>query len=181
LATTDRHHGAKGAFRDGMFQQLLMAGKRELIAATGNFNRHRIETWRMRRIMVQTALMAGLALALGACGIADSRAPVPEFMRIKASEPPAPEPPPDVKRLVHEKLETVFVNTSNPRDVRVSLPRHEPNGSGWTACVKAELTSAMNKPLGTQTYLVTISGGVIIDRRRAETDDNCASESYDPI
>jgi hypothetical protein len=135
----------------------------------------------MRRIMVQAGLMMGLALALAACGLADSRSPVPEFMRTKASEPPPPESPPDVKRLVREKLETVFVNTSNPHDVRVSLPHHEPNGAGWTACVKAELTSAMNKPLGTQTYLVTISGGVIIDRRRAEAGDNCVSESYDPI
>jgi hypothetical protein len=135
----------------------------------------------MRRIMVQAWLMMGLALALGACGLADSRSPVPEFMRTKASEPPPPESPPDVKRLVREKLETVFVNTSNPHDVRVSQPHHEPNGAGWTACVKAELTSAMNKPLGTQTYLVTISGGAIIDRRRAEAGDNCGSESYDPI
>ncbi|SHL59233.1 hypothetical protein SAMN05444159_6313 [Bradyrhizobium lablabi] len=164
-----------------MFQQLLMAGVRELIAGTGNFNRSGDKTRRMRRIMVQAALMMGLVPALGACGFADSRAPLPEFMRTKASEPPPPEPPPDVKRLVREKLETVFVNTSSPHDVRVSQPHHEPNGAGWTACVKAELTSAMNKPLGTQTYLVTISGGQIIDRRRAKADDNCVSESYDPI
>jgi hypothetical protein len=43
LATTDRHHGTNGAFRNGMFQQLLMAGVRELIAGTGNFNRHGIK------------------------------------------------------------------------------------------------------------------------------------------
>ncbi len=125
--------------------------------------------------------MAGLALVLAGCAIADSRSPVPEFMRAKAGDPPPPEPPPDVKRLVREKLDTVFVNTSNPQGVRVSLPHHEPKGAGWTACVKAELTSAMNKPLGTQTYFVTISGGQIIDRRRAEARDNCAAESYDPI
>lgn len=135
----------------------------------------------MRRIIAQRALIAGVALLLAGCGIADSRSPVPQFMRGKASEPPPPEPPPDVKRLVREKLDTVFVNTSYPRDVRVSLPHHEPNGSGWTACVRAELTSAMGKPLGTQTYLITISGGAIIDRRRAEADDNCVPGSYDPI
>ena len=125
--------------------------------------------------------MAGLALMLADCGIADSRSPVPAFMRAKASDPPPPEPPPDVKRLVREKLDSVFVNTSYPREVRVSLPHHEPNGPGWTACVRAELTSTMGKPLGPQTYLIKISGGVIIDRRRAEADDNCASENYDPI
>jgi hypothetical protein len=135
----------------------------------------------MRRTFVQVALMAGMALVLADCGIADSRSPVPAFMRAKAGDPPPPEPPPDVKRLVREKLDSVFVNTSSPQDVRVSLPHHEPTGLGWTACVKAELTSTMNKPLGTQTYLVTISGGQIIDRRRAEARDNCAAESYDPI
>jgi hypothetical protein len=135
----------------------------------------------MRRIIIRAALMAGLALVLAHCGIADSRSPVPEWMRAKAGEPPQPEPPPDVKRLVREKLDSVFVNTSNPRQVRVSLPHHEPNGSGWTACVRAELTSVMGKPLGTETYRVTVSGGAIIDRRRAEAGDNCASESDDPI
>jgi hypothetical protein len=39
----------------------------------------------------------------------------------------------------------------------------------------------MGKPLGTQTYRVTISSGTIIDRRRAEADDTCASETYQPI
>ena len=127
------------------------------------------------------ALMAGGALMLAGCGFADSRAPVPEFMRAKALDPPPPEPPPDVPLLVREKLDSVFVAASNPRQVRVSSPRHETSGSGWTACVRAELTSATGRPLGTQTYRITISGGVIIDRLRVEADDNCASESYQPI
>ena len=75
----------------------------------------------------------------------------------------------------------MFVAASNPRQVRVSPPHHEPNGPGWTACVRAELTSATGRPLGAQTYRITISGGVIVDRLRVEDDDNCASESYEPI
>ncbi len=39
----------------------------------------------------------------------------------------------------------------------------------------------MGKPLGAQTYRILISGGVIIDRRRVEADDNCASETYEPV
>jgi hypothetical protein len=124
--------------------------------------------------------MAG-AVVLTGCGLADSRSPVPEFMRTKASDPPRSEPPPDVRRLVREKLDSVFVSTSNPRQVRVSPPHHDLRGLGWTACVRAELTSAMGRPLGTQTYRVTISDGVIIDRRRIEAEDTCASESYEPI
>jgi hypothetical protein len=135
----------------------------------------------MRRVIAYAALMAAGALVLAGCGLADSRSPVPEFMRAKASDPPPPEPPPDARQLVREKLDSVFINTSNPRQVRVSPPHRELHGAGWTACVRAELTSVTGKPLGTETYRVTISSGEIIDRRRAEAEDNCASESYEPI
>ena len=119
-------------------------------------------------------------LALGGCGFADSRSAVPEFMRIKV-DPPAPESPPDVRQLVRNNLDSVFVAASQPRDVRVSPPLHLPNGSGWTACVSAELTSVMGRPLGSETYRITISNGAIVDRRRAEPEDNCASERFEPI
>ena len=83
--------------------------------------------------------------------------------------------------LVRKNLDLVFLASSNPRQVQVSPPLHDVRGPGWTACVRAELTSVMGQPLGAETYRITISGGVIIDRRRAEADDNCASESYEPI
>jgi len=66
------------------------------------------------------ALAFGGALMLGGCGFADSRSSLPEFMRIKASEPPPLETPPDVKRLVGEKLDSVFTPASHPSRVRVS-------------------------------------------------------------
>jgi hypothetical protein len=135
----------------------------------------------MWRTIVHAALMAGGTLMLAGCGVADSRSPVPEFMRVKASDPAPPEPPPDIGQLVRKNLESVFVANSYPRQVRVSPPHRDLHGSGWTACVRAELTSAMGKPLGPQTYRVTISGGVIVDRRRVEADDTCASETYDPV
>jgi hypothetical protein len=125
--------------------------------------------------------MAGATLALAGCGFADSRSPVPEFMRAKAVDPAPPEPPPDVRRLVREQLDAVFVANSYPRDVRVSPPRHDLQGLGWTACVQAQLTSAMGKPLGAETYRITVSGGEIVDRRRTEAEDTCAFESYQPI
>jgi hypothetical protein len=134
----------------------------------------------MGRSFAHAAVIAGVALVLAGCGLADSRSPVPEFMRVKASETPPPEPP-DVRQMVREKLDSVFVAASNPREVRVSPPRRDLHGPGWTACVRAELTSAMGKPLGTETYRITISAGVIVDRRRIESDDNCTSESFEPI
>jgi hypothetical protein len=134
----------------------------------------------MLRIIAQAVLLAGV-LALGACGFADSRAPVPEFMRIKEAEQAPPESPPDVKRVVREQIEFVFLSTSNPREVHVATPHREVRGPGWTACVRAQLTSATGSALGPQTYIVTITGGKVVDRRRAEADDICGSESYEPI
>jgi hypothetical protein len=135
----------------------------------------------MWRVVVSALAMAGAAVALAGCGSADSRAKLPEFMLSKAPEPRQFDPAPDVKQLLRDKLDSVFTAASHPRHVRVSPPRRQPNGPGWTACVKAEVNSVIGKPLGTQTYLATISGGVILDRRRVEADDNCATETYEPI
>lgn len=136
----------------------------------------------MRR-QIDLALVAGAALALSACGLADSRSPLPlpDFMRARPTDPPPPEQTPDVRQLVRDGLDSVFVVQSNPQNVQVSPPRHELRGLGWTACVKAELTSANGKPLGEETYRISISSGVIVDRRRAESTDNCATETYQPI
>jgi hypothetical protein len=131
--------------------------------------------------MVSALAMAGAALALAGCGTADSRAKLPDFMLAKAPEPRQFDPEPDVKQLLRNKLDSVFTAASHPRHVRVSPPRRQPNGPGWTACIKAELTSVTGRSLGTQTYLATISGGVILDRRRVEAEDNCGSETYEGI
>jgi hypothetical protein len=135
----------------------------------------------MRRIVVHMACVVGGALALGACGLADVRSPVPEFMRARAPDPAPPDPPPDVKRILRDKLESVFTAASHPSQVRVSVPRREPVGTAWTACVRAELNSVIGKPLGTQTYRVTIAGDMIVDRRRVEEEDTCVSETYEPV
>ena len=136
----------------------------------------------MGRIVLPIAL-AGCALAIAACGLADNRSPLPmpDFMRAKPTEPPPLEPPPDVRRMVREKLDSVFTAQSNPQKVQVSEPRHELRGLGWTACVKAELTSANGKPLGEETYRISINSGVILDRHRALPEDACDTQTYQPI
>jgi hypothetical protein len=135
----------------------------------------------MWRAFPRFAVLTCSLLALTACGFTDSRSPVPEFMRLKEPDPAPPEPPPNVKQLVHDRLDFIFVAASAAHGVRVSQARHEARGQGWTACVRAEVNSATGKPMGVQTYRITISSGMIIDRQRVEDDDNCASETYEPI
>src|SRR4051794_33170809 len=137
----------------------------------------------MRRQMVHIALMTGAAFGLAGCGLADMRSPLPlpEFMRAKVPDPAPLEAPPDIKRMLGEKLDSVFTAGSRPAQVRVSEPRHNLRGPGWTACVRAELVSVIGKPLGTQTYRITIADGVISDRRQVEAEDTCMTENYEPV
>ena len=135
----------------------------------------------MRGGFLHIAVLVGTALALAGCGFADVRSPVPEFMRAKEADPVPPEPPPNVKQLVHDHLDFMFAANTNPQNIKVSAPHHEVRGLGWTACVRAEVNSATGKPIGAETWRISIESGVIVDRRRAGADDNCDSESYEPI
>jgi hypothetical protein len=134
----------------------------------------------MLRIVGRWTLVGGAALLLAACAFADSHSPLPEFMRIKAADPSPPEQPPDVRQMLRDKLDAVFMTTSHPRDIRVSVPSRDVRGHGWTACVMAKVDSAMGKPLGSQTYRITIDEGTIVDRRRVG-DDTCVGEKYEPL
>ena len=82
------------------------------------------------RRLIRTGLVGCAALALCACGFADSYAPLPAFMRTKKADPPPPAAPPDVKQIVHDNLGSIFVSTSDPSDVRVSPPLLEAGGRG---------------------------------------------------
>lgn len=135
----------------------------------------------MRRVLFHIAAMTSTALTLAACGLADSHAYMPSFLRVKENKPLPPEPQPDIKQMVRDNLNAVFVSTSNPRAVQVSPPHPNLRGPGWTACVRAELTNAVGKPLGTETYLISVEGGVILDRQRAAVGENCMFEPYESI
>lgn len=132
-----------------------------------------------RGILIAT-LLAFIAGGLAGCGLADSHAVWPEMLKTKTAEP-ALEAPPDARALVREHLEAVFTAGSDPHNVQVSPARHDLRGAGWTACVRAELTSATGKPLGVQTYRIDINDGTIFDRQRVEPEDTCMTESFQPI
>ena len=132
----------------------------------------------LRRI--GSCFVGAALLALAACS-ADSHAPLPKILRADEAAPRQLDPEPDARQLVRDRLDQVFTAASHPRRVQISPPRRELNGPGWTVCVRAELTSVIGRSLGTQTYLATISGGVILDRRRVEAGDNCTSETYEAI
>ncbi len=135
----------------------------------------------MGRIVFLGPVLGGAMIVLAGCGLADVRSPLPEFMRAKAVEPPPPEPPPDVRQLLRDNLESVFVANSTPRQIEVAQPYRDPRGVAWTACVRAEVNSAMGRPLGPQTYRIMIAEGQIVDRRRVDADDNCVSEHYEAM
>ena len=133
----------------------------------------------MWRLAGAALAVAGAAM-LAACS-ADSHAPLPKLLRTDEAGPRQLDPEPDVRQLVRDHLDQVFTAASHPRNVQVSPPRRELNGTGWTFCVRAELTSVAGRSPGIQTYLATLSGGVILDRRRVEADNNCGSETYEGI
>jgi hypothetical protein len=135
----------------------------------------------MRWGIIHIALLAGSTLSLAGCGLADVRAPVPSFMRLKEAEPAPLEPAPDVKQMVRDHLDSVFVSSSAPHHVLVSQAYHDVRALGWTACVRADVNSANGSPLGSVTYRITINNGAIIDRMRVDADDNCMTENYEPI
>ena len=110
--------------------------------------------------------MAGAAAALAGCSV-DSHAtlPVPKMMLAKEPEPPRLDPQPDVKQLVRDKLDSVFTAASHPRHVRVSPPRRQPNGPGWTACIRAELRAALAVPVPAG----LVKGVVTTAARQSET------------
>jgi len=98
-------------------------------------------------------------------------------------KPPPLEAPPDVKSLVRGKLDAVFTAASHPTRVQISHRRvNDLHGRGWTACVKAELTSVMGKTAGHPDLSHRDQRGALFsDRQRIEAEDTCENESYEPI
>jgi hypothetical protein len=126
---------------------------------------------RMPRTTRRTGLAACLLTVLYGC----TRAPPP---------PSAVEQPlPALKPLLERNLKTLFEPSSNPRNIRMGSVRRfqTPSGLEYGTCVKASVTGLTGKNVGVATYVVTVARNQITDRRRATPDDECDSETYQPL
>jgi len=128
---------------------------------------------------IAMSVIACAVVLLAGCGMADQYATfVPKILRQPSTEPPAPEPEPDVKQLVRAGADTLFA--AHPTAVAVSRP-HRMAGRGFSACVKAMVVGPMNPDPQPITLLVTIDHGKFTDRHRATEQDGCATESYEKV
>src|SRR5262249_31427089 len=133
----------------------------------------------MPAMKIAMSVLACAAMLLAGCEMADQYATfVPKILRQPSTEPPGPDPEPDVKELVRAGADTLF--TAHPTAVAVSRP-HRLAGRGFSACVKAMVVGPMNPDPQPVTLLVTIDHGKFTDRHRATSQDGCASESYERV
>ena len=100
-------------------------------------------------------------------------------MRDRAPTPVTADPAPDVRALLQSNLDAVFLPAAAPTDIAFSTPK--PSFSEWTTCVKANVNGATGRPIGSQTFLVSIDHGQVSRRERVDQGHWCAMEHYDPL
>jgi hypothetical protein len=124
------------------------------------------------------------ALMLGACAVDPNvsyGSHLPDFIKQPAPASHAAEAvPPDVPAILRANINSVFVSTSAPTNIRYSLPVASKRGN-WETCVRADLTGATGKPLGERTYLVGIYDNQIGDRQLMSANGRCSQETYRPL
>jgi hypothetical protein len=126
-------------------------------------------------VFCRVVVIVAIAPVMAACGMSFFAVPQSK------SKVQAPDPMPDTVQLIRDNLSAVFPSTTKVDHVLVAPPRHDLHGLGWTACVKANVTGMSGTPIGIETFVVSIEGGKIGDRRRAEPQNRCEAESYSAI
>jgi hypothetical protein len=133
----------------------------------------------MRRASTACAAF-GILVTLAGCGTVDAGATFfPAALRAKAPTPVAPDPAPDVKAVLSAQLSAVFMAGSTPTHVSFSAPK--PSFAEWITCVKASVSGATGRAIGTQIYLVNIDHGQISRRERVDAGHWCAKEQYQSL
>ena len=119
-----------------------------------------------------------LLVLLTGCGRVDSQALFfPEIIRQAQPDRRLPDPEPDSARLIRENLKSVFTESSQPSNVRLSGLRRNLDDAGWNLCIKAIVTT-LNKAKLARTYVVQFDRGEIGLRRTATPADGCEAEQY---
>jgi hypothetical protein len=86
---------------------------------------------------------------------------------------------PNSVEFVRANLNTIFSESSKPQRIMVAPAR--PNGFGWKVCLKGSFSDLAGRPTGPVTFVLTIEGGKLADRRRATGLDACDAETYSAI
>jgi hypothetical protein len=122
----------------------------------------------------------GILITLAGCGAVDAGATFfPASLRAKAPTPPSPDAAPDVRTVLQGQLSAVFMAAAAPTNVSFSPPK--PSFAEWITCVKASVSGATGRAIGTQIYLVNIDHGQISRRERVDAGHWCANEHYQSL
>jgi hypothetical protein len=133
----------------------------------------------MRRASTRYAAI-GILITLAGCGTVDAGATFfPAALRDKGPTPPAPDSAPDVRAALQGQISAVFMAAAAPTNVSFSPPK--PSFAEWMTCVKASVSGATGRAIGTQTYLVNIDHGQISRRERVDARHWCANEHYQSL
>jgi hypothetical protein len=129
--------------------------------------------------MDRLPLIAVIAAAAALAGC-DSHARLsPDFLKLSPPPVAEAEAAPDARQVVRDNLTTIFATQAAPKNVAVSRPAM--GRYGWTACVRAAVSSITGTPVGVQTFLVGIERGKIGMRQRVDQTHACANETYEPV
>src|SRR5262249_18307755 len=87
-------------------------------------------------------------------------------------------------QIIAASFREVFPETSSVRDVSISREVRRTqwvDGPCWRVCMKADAKNMNGDYIGLRTYVVAIRRNKVFDRRRAEPEDGCESEKYEPF
>jgi hypothetical protein len=128
-------------------------------------------------LLRQIGSLLGCGLALAGCsyilGPTDPRPP-----------DPAPQEMPAVKKIIGDNKSGLFDASANATNIVISTGIRRFDSalvSEYGACVRASMSNRAGKDMGVVTYVVTVAGSRISDRRRATPADECDKEKYEPL
>lgn len=90
---------------------------------------------------------------------------------------------PDVRKIVAD-APSIFDASSKAKNIMIGTDTRlfqTAKGAEFGACVRAEVSNAAGKEMGTAIYRVTVDRGQVSDVRRAISADGCVEVNYKPL